>query len=367
MSHRLLIALAALLAGGLAIWSRLGGFFLPWENGWQTHLALSDSPLRLPLSLEIICAGLFAVGTATIAMEVTSWKARLGLIAATALQPFSLLAVGALAGYWISPFPWLMAILVAWAAVYGWQVSKAGRREKFFRHLFGSHLSEESLRRLQQQPDALRTTTLEATVISARLAGQEWEQVEAAAKHLQAQGAWVEVQADNRILAVWNTPLAVPEPAISAVEAVLELAGEWQTGVASGPIEVELVPKINTWQMRGQAFAQAEALSQANATFGSRILLDLATNDQVSRSVITRPVDLFVQPGADWGVEIFEPRALQRTAAKEVIEQRDRFWEAVIFYRQKRFGEALEALQKAGRDPVVDFYRKRLENLQHPH
>jgi len=366
MSHRVLVVLATLLAGGLAIWSRLSGFFAGWDTAWQMHLGVADAVFGLPLWLELICDGLFAAGTAAVALEVTSWKSRLGLICATGLQPFSALAVGVLAGVWISPFPGLLSIFAAWAAIQGWQMSKAGQREKFFRQLFGRHLSAESLRTLLQQPDALRSTTLEATVLSARLPGQEWERVEAAARYLQSRGAWVEVQTDNRLLAVWNTPLAVADPATSAVEAVLGLEDGWQVGVASGCLEVELEPKQNKWQMRGTAFAQAEALNQANATFGSRILLDLATNDLVSRSVITRPVDLFVQPGAEWGLEIFEPRALLAGAAPEMIEQRDRFWEAVIFYRQKRFAEALQALQKAGQDPVVEFYRKRLENLQKP-
>ena len=62
-------------------------------------------------------------------------------------------------------------------------------------------------------------------------------------------------------------------------------------------------------------------------------------------------------------MEIFEPIALLEAVEEETLEQRYHFWKAIIYFRQNRYSEALEYFQKAGPDPVVDYWLKRLEKV----
>jgi hypothetical protein len=356
-----MIWVVGVVASGLAILGRFGGLFQGWETQLSGHLGVGQR--GLPLWVEIVCAVLFAFGTAIVGMQVTSSRYRFGLIAAILLQPLSATAVGALTGTWVSPCTWLVAIIAALAGVAGYRVSAAGKRERLIRQIYGKNLSEASLARLLQQPDALTPKTRPSTVLSARYLGNEWAEIDALASRLREQSAWVEVQTGNRLLAVWNMPLELGTSAVNAVESTLDLAADWQVGVATGDVIGECLPETNLWQMRGAAFEKADALCQANTTFGSRVLLDLTTADLVRDLIVLRPVDLFVLPATELAVEIFEPLALTTKASEEAVAQRDRFWEGVIFFRQKRFSEAQAAFQKSGDDPVVLYYRKRLEKL----
>jgi len=356
-----MIWLVGLLASGLAMLARLAGLFAGWDA------RLLKGPGEFPLWVELVCAVLFAFGTAMVASQVTAPKFRAGLIAAILLQPASAMAVGALAGVRVSPFTWLVAILTALGGVAAYRFSSAGKRAGLVRDVFGKHLSTEALARLLGQSDAMESRATKATILSARYLGADWAVVEDVAHRLREQSAWVEVQTGNRLLAVWNLPLTVDSPAAGAVEASLDLGDDWQRGVATGEVRGELTSGAEQWQMRGLAFEKSDALCQANNTFGSRVLLDLATADLVRDSIILRPVDFLVLPASEMATEVFEPLAMATEATPEAVARRDRFWEAVIFFRQKRFAEALAAFDKSGKDPVVQYYQKRLEKLTSSH
>lgn len=356
-----MIWLIGLVAAGVALLGRLGGLYQSWEAHLLAALHLPVGHGTFPLWVEVLCTVLFACGTAVIGMEVTSSRFRLGLVLAILLQPVSAAAVGALAGMWVPPFTWLVGIVAALLGIAAYRFSTVGKRQRLVREVFGKHLSSESIARLLLQHDAISPKTRPATILSARYLGSDWSRVEETARRLREASAWVELQTGNRLLAVWNMPLELGLSAVNAVESTLNLTSDWQVGVATGEVFGELL--TNHWQMRGPAFEKADALCQANTTFGSQVLVDLATADLVRDQVVLRPVDFLTLPSSEIGVEIFEPLALTRLASEEAVARRDRFWEAVIFFRQKRFAEALSAFQKSGDDAVVRYYLKRLEKL----
>ncbi len=358
MSHRAIIWLIGIFASGLALLGLFGGAFASWNAIWP-----GNGAMIFPLWVEAVCAVLFALGTAFVGMQVTAPKYQVGLLLVILLQPLSASAVGQLVGVRVPPFAWLVAIIAAWLGVVAYRFTGVGKRERLLRDIFGKNLSDESLARLRPMPDALSARTVRATVLSARHTGGDWNEVERLAAHLREHSAWVEVQAGNRLLGVWDIPLALPTPAETAVVATLGLGDGWQAGMATGEVSGECISATRQWNMSGAVFEKAGALCLANETFGSRLLLDLPTADLVRDSIVVRPVDFFVLPGADLGVEIFEPLASTARASREILAERDAFWEAVIFFRQRRFSEASSALHKSGNDPVVDYYRRRIEKL----
>ncbi len=360
-----MIWLIGLMASGLALLGRLGGLYQSWDVHLLASLHLPVGYGIFPCWIEMLCTVLFAFGTVVIGMEVASARFRLGLVLAILLQPVSAVAVGALAEMWISPFAWLTAIVAAWLGVVACQLSSVGKRQRFVREVFGKHLSSDAVARLLLQYDAILPKTRPATILSARYLGGDWSRIEETATRLRETSAWVELQTGNRLLAVWNMPLELGLSAVNAVESTLEMTSDWQVGVTTGEVFGELL--TNHWQMRGPCFEKADALCQANTTFGSHVLVDLATADLVRDQVVLRPVDFLTLPASELGVEVFEPLALTKSASPEAIAQRDCFWEAIIFFRQKRFAEALVAFQKSGDDAVVRHYLKRLEKPTFPH
>lgn len=365
MSQRALVGWISLIASGVALLARFGGLFHSWDANTAAALHVPLANAAIPLWLDAICAVLFATGTAIIGVQISASRFRLGLLLATLLQPVSAMAVGALACSWVSPFSWLTAIVSSLLGIAIYHFSDAGKRKLRLQFVFGKNLSESSLTQLKNEPTSFDSKSAEATVLSARFLGKDWSTVEAAAALLREKSAWVELQTGNRLLAVWNIPLPVSDGPVRAVEATLELAADWQIGVATGEVSGQL-PASDQWQMHGTPFEKADALCQANTTFGSHILLDLATADRVRDSFVLRPVDFLKLPAHEMSVEIFEPLASSETASDETVAQRDRFWEAVIFFRQKRFSEALAAFKKSGDDPVVHYYLTRLEKLTSP-
>ena len=362
MSQRTLVGWISLIASGLALLVRVGGLLQSWDANTAAALHVPLANAAIPFWLDAICAALFATGTAIIGVQVSASRFRFGLLFATLLQPISAMGVGALAGSWVSPFTWQTAIASSLLGITVYHFSDAGKRERRLQLVFGKNLSESSLTQLKNEPASLDSRSVEATVLSARFLGHDWAEVETAAAFLREKSAWVELQTGNRLLAVWNIPLPVTDGPDRPVEATLELAAHWQIGVSTGEVSGRL-PASDQWQMQGTPFEKADALCQANATFGSHILLDLATADRVRDSFVLRPVDFLKLPTHAMKVEIFEPLASSQTASAEIVAQRDRFWEAVIYFRQKRFSEALAAFQKSGDDPVVDYYLTRLEKL----
>ncbi len=365
MTHRAMIWLIGLMASGLALLGRLGGLYQSWDARLLASLHLPVGHGIFPFWVEMLCTVLFAFGTVVIGMEVASSWFRLGLVLVILLQPVSAVAVGALAGTWISPFAWLTTIVAAWLGVVACRFSSVGKRQRLVREVFGKHLSDPAIARLLLQHDALTPKTRPATILSARYLGSEWSRVEETASRLRNTSAWVELQTGNRLLAVWNIPLELGLAAVNAVASTLEMTSNWHVGVATGEVFGELL--TNHWQMRGPCFEKADALCQANTTFGSHVLVDLATADLVRDQIVLRPVDFLTLPASELGVEVFEPLALTKSASPETVAQRDRFWEAVIFFRQKRFAEALAAFQKSGDDAVVRYYLRRLEKPTSPH
>lgn len=360
MSQRAIIWLIGIVASGLAMLGRFGGLYEDWN---VRFLNLPKEMGNFPLWVELVCVGLFAFGTAIVGMQITEAKFRRGLLLAILLQPISAAAVGELAGCWISPFAWLVSIVSAWLGVVAYRLTNAGKRERQIREIFGKYLSRDSLAKLLRDPFAFSAKTAQATILSARYLGNDWSEIEKQANRFRENSAWVELQTGNRLLAVWDMPLSLPAAAENAIEASLGMSDDWQAGVATGEVCGELLAEVQQWQMSGAVFEKADALCQANATFGSHILLDLPTSDTVRESIILRPVEFLILPASELGVEVFQPLALVKNASEEAVQQRDCFWEAVIFFRQKRFSEALAAFHKSGNDAVVQYYLRRLEKL----
>ena len=84
--------------------------------------------------------------------------------------------------------------------------------------------------------------------------------------------------------------------------------------------------------------------------------------------MVSRPIDFLSGVDVRERHEIYEPLMLAAEATPEQIAQRDAFWNGVVLYREKRWGEAYSQFQKARgsndqEDAPLQLYLRRLEPL----
>jgi len=116
----------------------------------------------------------------------------------------------------------------------------------------------------------------------------------------------------------------------------------------------------------GEPIDLARRFCALNHFYGSNALMDTPTFDQVSETVVARPIDFLSGLNSHDRLEIYEPLWLAAEATPEHIARRDSFWSAVVLYREKRWAEAYNEFQKARgseqeEDPPLQFYLRKLE------
>jgi hypothetical protein len=118
----------------------------------------------------------------------------------------------------------------------------------------------------------------------------------------------------------------------------------------------------------GEPIELARRFCALNHRYGSKILIDTATFDRVSETIVARPIDFVSGMNSHDQIEIYEPLWLTTEAGPEHVARRDSFWSGVVLYREKRWAEAYSEFQKARGpegedDPALQFYLRRLEPL----
>lgn len=111
----------------------------------------------------------------------------------------------------------------------------------------------------------------------------------------------------------------------------------------------------------------AERLSQANAIYGSRILVSPATLALVPDRFEARPMEMLYDPGSGSLAEIYEILRPSAAASDLEKERRELFWKGVIHFRAKRYEAALETLSRArvpGEDDgPLSYYVARIQEV----
>jgi class 3 adenylate cyclase len=206
------------------------------------------------------------------------------------------------------------------------------------------------------------------------------------ADHLIEKGAFLQAADGEGVVAIFGFPNATSQHAQSAVRAVLDLTkkfrhwqqeGEesmrhWdiQAGISSGAIIAgALKDSVHPALLAsGEPIELGRRFCALNHRYGSKILIDTATFDQVSETILARPIDFVSGMNSHDRIEIYEPLWLVNEAGPELVARRDSFWSGVVLYREKRWAEAYSEFQKARGaeeeiDPALQFYLRRLEPL----
>jgi adenylate cyclase len=300
------------------------------------------------------------------------------------------------------PLPVILAGVLAYAAALGSLALPRWKRARVPLAVFEGRISPEQIARIRSGDVIFDGSPrlFEATVIACDLPGkydlveiseptavaETSDQFTARARDILLRaGAYVQCADGEGVVAVFGFADAATDHADKAVRAAFELIrtlagslhgsnGENElgtgvhVGISSGAMIATARPKKNDFFLMGEPVELARRFCVANRFYGSRILIGPRSFELVNNTFLSRPIDFLSGINAQERHEIYEPLALAAEAPKDLIARRDYFWNGVVLYREKRWGEAYTEFQKA-RDPKdeddapLNLYLRRLEPL----
>jgi class 3 adenylate cyclase len=205
------------------------------------------------------------------------------------------------------------------------------------------------------------------------------------AARLVEEGAYLQAADGEGVVGIFGFPAPDAEHTQKAARVVLDLiknppegenrenadgmpdvrAGMSSGAIVAGALKESRRPLLLT---SGEPIDLARRFCALNRFYGSKALMDTASFDEVSDSIVARPIDFVSGLNSHDQLEVYEPLWLTAEAGPERVAQRDSFWSGVVLYREKRWAEAYAEFQKARGSETEDdrplqFYMRRLEPL----
>ena len=141
-------------------------------------------------------------------------------------------------------------------------------------------------------------------------------------------------------------------------------------GISSGTVVAAMREESGRREIviAGEPFEVARRLARANQIYGSEILLGPRTFSAAGKAIVARPIDFLRSPEAHDRLEVYELLTLAEKASAEEIARRDRFWTAIVYFRERRWNEAFAEFNRAraengASDEPLEWYLRQLEPL----
>jgi adenylate cyclase len=303
-------------------------------------------------------------------------------------------------------FPLLPALIVAFvttllAVLAGFTQSARQRRSTL--RLFGARLGPEGQARVikGKVPDFSEPLVREASFVFCEIANaadliEDLAPAECAAitrefidlgsKYFLKTGGYLHAADGEGIRVLFGFPDKVDSHAVEAAHAALafdvkfrEIAAskselldkiDLRIGVSSGSVVATVRDEGASREivLAGEPFEIGRRIARANRTYGTRILLGPRTFNAAGKAILARPIDFLRNTEEHERLEVYELLGLSEKMTPEQIARRDRFWTAVVYFRARRWKEAMAEFNRArGDNGEVDlplqWYLRRLEPL----
>ncbi|MGI8889271.1 MAG: adenylate/guanylate cyclase domain-containing protein [Chthoniobacterales bacterium] len=343
----------------------------------------------------------FAVGWTMLTVETLARQ--LGL--------FLLILVELLGAAWVlqtlginfAPWPAMVALFVATVLVLAFNAMQAKRRRRAGVQAFAGRLHEAGLARLAEReaPDLSQPRACEASFVFCEIANEAdlvedlpaadcahlvREFIESASRHFLQAGGYLQAADGEGVRVLFGFPHASPQHAVEASQAVLAFRDDFyeraaklpetlgridlRAGLSSGTIVASRVGESLNEKMviSGEPLEIARRLARANQVYGSQILLDPRGFSAARPQIVARPLDFLRSAAPHDRLEVYELLGLSDKASPEDLARRDRFWTAIVYFRERRWNEAFAEFHRArGENGAVDqplqWYLRRLEPL----
>ncbi|MGE4158576.1 MAG: CHASE2 domain-containing protein [Planctomycetota bacterium] len=363
--------------------------FLEGQGYWTSSAHEGGETIRLFLCTIAAMVGALAVFAKRTMHEFV-------ILGLAVLLPLALAAGGAVAKvmWWIPLVAPISAALVSGGAALSWNYIREGRQRRFLKTAFSQYLSPEIVRRLTENPGALKLggEMRELTMFFSDLKGfstfSEKMDPQTLTRFLNGfltemtgiileEGGTLDKYVGDAIIAFWNAPMTQENHAERAVRAALRCQArirELNPGYKKEfGVELFLRVGLNTAQvvvgnmgsaqrfsytMFGDGANLASRLEGANKGFGTLLMISEATGQALRGAYVLRELGLIRVPGRSQAVRVFEPQS-----AKEPSPEIQRYHQALSNLRAGKVAEAREAFAQWLDDPPSRVYRERCEDI----
>jgi class 3 adenylate cyclase len=392
--------LTALLAAGL--------FELHAFSGLDAALVgflARPSPPVVDRGLQYFLILLFSFGIAWTTIDLNRIPVKLGIILAALAETVTAVWVANLHGAYFSPFAGITAIIVAAAAAFTYSQTAPGRRKRTVQQLLGDRVSKGTFKRMVDGNAPLKFDgeLREATVLVCEIFNHEEllatlrtdnyvamtnSFLQNAADFLVDAGAYLDECDGENLRVIFGAPLPDAAHAASACEAALELsvrlegvnsgcmatwgkAFDFRIGINSGEVIVAAYGsrRLGALSVSGEPVEFARRLCTANSIYGTRTLIGARTFGLAEEAIEVRPMELIQRKPDDTGrEEVYELITRKDQLSEPQRARRDLYWKGVVYFRENLLDRALvtfmETREKYGADGAVDFYLRRIEQMQ---
>ncbi|HEV3409697.1 MAG TPA: hypothetical protein VG095_05360 [Chthoniobacterales bacterium] len=354
--------------------------------------------------LQYLLVVLLSLGTAWIFVKSARRKWLWIPVAILLLELIAFAWIGQLFGMFFQPLPSIVAVGLSAALATGYAAFSRRNRSAVARTYFRDRLSDEQRTRLasgelvfEPEPKVYEATVVVCDISNKHDLADEHppavvaEITEKFIRHATASfldaGAYLEAVNGEGIVAIFGFPGANGEQAEKATRHALSLLQSFDKlretsrdeayrkfgvhfGISSGCMTFAPLEHDGTSALlaTGEPVELARRFCIANRFYGSRILIGPQTFELSNQAIIARPIDFLSGVDIRERHEIYEPLKLAGEATEEEIARRDCFWNGVVLYREKRWGEAYSQFQKARgpnewEDQPLQLYLRRIEPL----
>jgi adenylate cyclase len=400
---------AALIIGAvvsaLIIAAHATRLMLPLEQA-VARVVVGERPVNTQVAavLQYLLVVVIAVGSAWLVLTTARRRRLHWPVAAIAVQLITVAWVCLLYQVFFQPLPSLFALVLGFATAHGYVSTRGRSRSVLTREFFAGRLSDEQRARISSGEVAFEPTakSYEVTAVVCDIANKHdlaeeclpgelteiTEKFLAHATHsfLEA-GAYLDTVAGEGIVALFGFPGEDQDQAEKATRHALQLLKSFEqrrengrdaafgkfdvhVGISSGTMTLAPVQLDGRSMLlaTGEPVELARRFCIANRFYGSRILIGPKTFELTSKMILARPIDFLSGVDSRERHEIYEPLKLAADATPEEVARRDSFWSGVVFYREKRWGEAYTQFQQARgpgdrEDAPLQLYLRRIEPL----
>jgi class 3 adenylate cyclase len=396
----LFAAAAAVIALGLY---EAGSFY--HMDGWLAVFLGQGVPAREHHSVAQYAAVLLvAIGIAWTTIDLNHAAVKLLVSAAALAEVACLTVVLNLYGVYFSPFPSLVALVVAFCGGMLYGRTSAGQRKRTLEKVFGDRISRGSFNKLldSNQPLRFGGEVRTASVVVCEIFNHDELIEQLSTEHFVAatnlllrrgadflveKGGYLDECAGEALRVIFGAPLPDENHSERACEAALELlieldavnvecmerwnqALDFRIGVNSGEMVCAAYGsnRLGTFSVAGEPVDFARRLCAANTIYGSRILTGSHTLELGAHVLEVRPMELVRTRDERSREEVYELLGLRNSLPDDALNRRDLFWKGIIYYREQLWDEALDhfraALPADGIDAPLEFYIRRTEQLR---
>jgi adenylate cyclase len=361
--------------------------------------------IRQPISdaWQYVFVVVLAIGVAWLTLR-TSRVARLaGLLGFLLVELATVCWVALLYHVFFQPLPSMFAVALAFVGAQSYSAVRDRSRSRVASALFSDRISSWQLARIAkgELPFASQASAIEATAVVCDIANKHdladecepavFAQItEKFIAHVTAAflkaGAYIEAATGEGVVAIFGFPARDSRHAESATCESLNLVESFtklresgaeplnkldvHVGVSSGTMIMGPVTSNGRSGVlaTGEPVELARRFCIANRFYGTRVLIGPHTFELCDKTIVARPIDFLSGVDVRERHEIYEPIVLAANASAEDLSRRDHFWNGVVLYREKRWGEAYSRFQDArgpneADDAPLQLYLRRLEPL----